>query len=94
MPVQIFGTIPDMMTLKKSKMFSNWPKWLVVAQSVLFGNEDLEIRSYVSSFSGRDTTHRFLQPRLLVTIVFLWSLCFYAFIRHVCIVVVAYTVVQ
>ena len=40
-----------MPTLKKSKMLSNWPKWLVVTQSVLFGSQDLEIRSYVSSFS-------------------------------------------
>ena len=42
---------PDMTTLKKSKMLSNWPKWLVVTQSVLFGSKDLEIRSHVSSFS-------------------------------------------
>ena len=33
-------------------MLSNWPKWLVVTQSVLFGSQDLEIRSYVSSFSA------------------------------------------
>ena len=37
---------------KKSKMLSNWPKWLVVTQSILLGNEDLEIFSYVSSFSA------------------------------------------
>ena len=45
---------PDITTLKKSKMLSNWPKWLVVTQSVLFGSQDLEIHSYVSSFSGID----------------------------------------
>ena len=26
-------------------MSSNWPKWLAVTQSVLFGSKDLEIRS-------------------------------------------------
>ena len=46
------GYTPDMTTLKKSKMLSNWPKWLVVTQSVLFGSKDLEIRSHVSSFSA------------------------------------------
>ena len=40
-----------MMTLKSLKCSSNWSKWLVVTQSVLFGNQDLEIRSHVSSFS-------------------------------------------
>ena len=44
---------PDMTTLKKSKMLSNLPKWLVVTQIVLFGSQDLEIRSYVSSFSDQ-----------------------------------------
>ena len=42
---------PDVRALKKSKMLSNWPKWLVVTQSVLFGSQDLEIHSDVSSFS-------------------------------------------
>ena len=41
----------DRPTLKKSEMLSNWPKWLIVTQSVLFGNEDLEIHSLYSSFS-------------------------------------------
>ena len=41
-----------MMILKKSTMSSNWPKWLDVAQSVLIGSQDLEIRSHVSSFSA------------------------------------------
>ena len=42
---------PDLTTLKKSKLLSNWPKWLIVTQRVLFGSQDLEIRSHVSSFS-------------------------------------------
>ena len=41
----------DIRTLKKSEMLSNRPKWLIVTQSVLFGSQDLEIRSHVSSFS-------------------------------------------
>ena len=44
---------PDITTLKKSKMLSNLPKWLVVTQIVLFGSQDLEIRSHVSSFSAQ-----------------------------------------
>ena len=44
----------DITTLKKSKILSNWPKWLVVTQSILFGSQDLEIRSHVSSFSAKD----------------------------------------
>ena len=33
---------------KKSKLLSNWPKWLFVTQSVLFGNQAIEIRSFDS----------------------------------------------
>ena len=33
---------------KKSRMLSNWPKWLFVTQSVLFGNQAIEIRSFDS----------------------------------------------
>ena len=33
---------------KKSKMLSNWPKWLFVTPSVLFGNQAIEIRSFDS----------------------------------------------
>ena len=45
----------DIMTLKKSEILSNWSKWLIVTQSVLFGSQDLEIRSHVSSFSDVDS---------------------------------------
>ena len=42
----------DITTFKKSKCCQTWPKWLVLTQSVIFGSQDLEIRSHVSSFSG------------------------------------------
>ena len=41
-----------MTTFIKTEMLSNKPKWLIVTQSVVYGNDDLEIDSYVSSFSG------------------------------------------
>ena len=49
-----------MTTLKKAKMLSNLPKWLVVTQIVLFGSKDLEIRSDVSSFSGKKTKKKYI----------------------------------
>ena len=38
---------------------TNKPKWLIMTQSVLCGNQDLEIRSDVSSFSGWDAFSKF-----------------------------------
>ena len=38
----------DIRTLKKSEMLSNRPKWLIVTQSLLFGNQAIEIRSFDS----------------------------------------------
>ena len=43
----------DITNFKKSEILTNKPKWLIMTQSVLCGNQDLEIRSDVSSFSGR-----------------------------------------
>ena len=42
---------PVMTTLKSLKCSSNWSKQLVVTQTIRFGN-DLEIRSYDSSFTA------------------------------------------
>ena len=70
-----------MTTLKKSKMLSNWPKWLVVTRSVLFGNEDLEIHSYVSSFSVWKETRNSVETSMLqitATMKFSEALEYYA----------------
>ena len=43
-----------MTTLKSLKCSPNWSKWLVVTQTIRFGNDDLEIRSDDSSFTEWD----------------------------------------
>ena len=41
-----------MITLMSLKCSSNRSKWLVMTQTIRFGNHDLEIRSDDSSFTG------------------------------------------